>query len=196
MFTPVRSLCRRPCSTYSITSQARTSSGIPPTGVLYQRKPIPKNARSPIYGFTAPSTSGISPVDVEYSRFLNRHAPLEIANRLLRMAERRPKSQSLQESVIWQSATASEYEMAQVPREALEAIKSSAAPPMQEDESKVVVVPFQADPSGKDFYEHLMSAVQDGLEKIEGYEMTSTKRKRRLKMNKHKFKKRRKEQKK
>ncbi|CCG82213.1 protein of unknown function [Taphrina deformans PYCC 5710] len=65
----------------------------------------------------------------------------------------------------------------------------------QKFHGKVVVVPMGArDLAGKDFYENLMNAVQDGLEKIEDYEMTSTKRKRRLKMNKHKFKKRRKEQ--
>lgn len=221
--------CRRLyCSSTSVAavrSQARTSSGAPPTtGVLYQRKPVPRNARSPIYGFSAPSTAGISPVDVAYSRFLDRHGPLEVANRLLKMAEKKsPRTQNLQESVIWQSATASEYEMARVPRESLEAIRTSiASPPVNvglwsriseadiktnQDagasessepgslDGKVIVVPFHpSDVSGKDFYEHLMNAVQDGLQKIEGYEMTSTKRKRRLKMNKHKFQKRRKEQ--
>lgn len=218
------------CSTTSLYSlQSRTSSNAQPvTGVLYQRKPIPKNPRSPIYGFSAPSTAGISPVDVAYSRFMNRHGPLEVANRLLKMADpKQTRNEVIGESITWQSATGSEYELARIPHQAMSAlspshggstnsslwsredataeetndsIETSEASTPQSDSTprflgKVVVVPMgNRDLSGKDFYENLMSAVQDGLEKIEDYEMTSTKRKRRLKMNKHKFKKRRKEQ--
>lgn len=233
MFCSLRPTMRssRPfCSTSSLRAlQSRPSSNShPTTGVLYQRKPIPKNPRSPIYGFAAPSTAGISPVDVAYSRFMNRHGPLEVANRLLKMAEpKHSRKESIGESITWQSATGSEYELARIPHQAVSALN-----PMQggstnstlwsreeatEEESadssetnepavqqadpnprfhgKVVIVPMgNRDINGKDFYENLMSAVQDGLEKIEDYEMTSTKRKRRLKMNKHKFKKRRKEQ--
>ena len=200
------------------------------TGILYQRKPVPRNARSPIYGFSAPSTAGISPVDVAYSRFMNRHGPLEVANRLLKMADKKePRKEVWGESVTWQSATGTEYELQRIPQQALTSLRSSVLPtstnaslwnrddsadeaerdteetymPSTADSDhnaakfngKVVVVPLGTrDLNGKDFYENLMSAVQDGLEKIEDYEMTSTKRKRRLKMNKHKFKKRRKEQ--
>lgn len=236
MFCSIRPAMRSKrlfCSSSSLSSlQSRPSSNIPPsTGVLYQRKPVPKNPRSPIYGFSAPSTAGISPVDVAYSRFMNRHGPLEVANRLLKMAEKKEQKHDVWgESITWQSATGSEYELQRIPHQALTNLRSSSTPlstngtlwnkddDMSEDDEgeesqfgeavgtptdpsshkfsgKVVVVPMgNKDISGKDFYENLMSAVQDGLEKIEDYEMTSTKRKRRLKMNKHKFKKRRKEQ--
>lgn len=160
---------------------------------------------------------------------MNRHAPLEVANRLLKMADKKePRKESWGESITWQSATGTEYEFQRIPHQALEHLRSTNAPTstnatlwnrddVQEDgvndisdsyesmsapsesnskfNGKVVVVPIGTrDLAGKDFYENLMSAVQDGLDKIEDYEMTSTKRKRRLKMNKHKFKKRRKEQ--
>lgn len=169
-------------------------------------------------------------MDVAYSRFMNRHGPLEVANRLLKMADKKePRKEMWGESITWQSATATEYELQRIPQQALNQLRSSNLSAStnaslwnrddvrdEEDHSeemeagematsstdngskfsgKVVVVPMgNRDLSGKDFYENLMSAVQDGLEKIEDYEMTSTKRKRRLKMNKHKFKKRRKEQ--
>lgn len=232
-------------------------------------------ATSPMRGLRAPSTEAIAPVDVALSRFMTRHGPLEIANRLLSQydrpagaggpasssassasaaavggSRRRGKKEPLIESVVWQSATGSEYELAKIPKAAAQAIRQSVSCPTtsellwpaahdgeaveQDDgtdgghtassasaassagtndgtsggafeDAKVVVVPFHGgNPGGLNsgvnasqaFYQHLMDAVQLGLQRVESisYEMTSTKRKRRLKMNKHKFKKRRKEQ--
>ena len=225
-------------------------------------------------GMRAPSTESIAPVDVALSRFMTRHGPLEVANRLLSQFDKPTTTTTTQqqqqqrrrvggggvgagktkttliESVVWQSATGSEYELAKIPKAAAQAIRQSLTCPTtsellwpvqdadgEYDESvdaaanttsspdnsntttsagstgasafedaKVVVVPFHGgNPGGLNsgvnasqaFYQHLMDAVQLGLQKVESiqqYEMTSTKRKRRLKMNKHKFKKRRKEQ--
>lgn len=126
MRTPMR--CRRPfCSTTSLyTLQSRPSSNSKPIdSLIIQRTPTPRNPKSPIYGFRAPSTDGIKPVDVAYSRFMNRHGPLEVANRLLEMGDPKPKRQEISTpSVIWRSATDSEFEVARIPNQAVKAMRS------------------------------------------------------------------------
>ncbi|BFZ58112.1 hypothetical protein PYCC9005_005171 [Savitreella phatthalungensis] len=194
----------------------------------------------------APSTEGISPQDVAVSRFMTRHGPLEVANRLLGklkvgVDETRTetttgshKRDTLIETVVWQSATGSEYELAKIPRSAAQDVKRSCSvrPPTTSEllwpegeagesegesvsgadtttaatanpvvgafeDARVVVVPFPGgNPGGlnsginatQQLFQNLMDAVQLGLSQVESieYDMTSTKRKRRLKMNKHK----------
>ncbi|ORY76314.1 hypothetical protein BCR37DRAFT_395256 [Protomyces lactucae-debilis] len=113
------------------------------------------NSTSSLFGLSqpAPNTSSIPPADISYSRFISRHGPLEVANRLLHpysqnsnraislrqrqlaaskhqqrqhAAQNGERMQDLGESIIWQSATGAELELARIPHAALRALHAAS----------------------------------------------------------------------